>query len=519
MKSKNPVILIIRDGWGYRLAKKNNMIAQANTPWSDLFMKQYPSGLLNASGEAVGLPRGYQGNSEVGHMTIGAGRVIDQSLVRINKSIKSGEFFSKEVFLNTIRGCKKNKKILHLLGLLQEEGVHSHINHLFALLDLCQKESFNNILIHIITDGRDAAPTDSLRLVSILERKLKKLGFGEIATISGRYYSLDRNEYYDRTKLSFDCISSDQVEANTKNNIKTFSNTKEYIKDCHRRGETDEFIKPARHLDYRGLKNNDALIFFNFRTDRPRQLTKALIEKKFPYFPRKDLKKINFVAMTKYYSPFPGKVAFEDINLKNLLGEVIANNNYRQLRISETEKYAHVTFFFNGQKEKPLKAEDRILIPSPRLKTYDLKPEMSALKISTRLKKEIKSQKYDFIVVNLVNCDMVGHTANLKAIKKAVETVDVAMGEIVTTGLKNNYTSIVFADHGNAEDKSKNYETSHTNNPVPVIVVSNNKEINKQEIRKGAGLKDIAATVLKIMNIKLPKEMSSEGIHRIGLTN
>lgn len=509
MKSKSPVILIIRDGWGYRLAKKNNIIAQANTPWNDLFIKQYPNGLLNASGEAVGLPKGYQGNSEVGHMTIGSGRIIEQSLVRINKSIKSGEFFSKQVFLNTIRGCKKNKKTLHLLGLLQEEGVHSHINHLFALLDLCQKENFKNILLHIITDGRDAAPTDSLRLVSKLERKLKKLGFGEIATISGRYYSLDRNEYYDRTKLSFDCLSSAQGQTNTK----TFSNTKEYIKNCHKRGETDEFIKPVRHADYKGLRNNDALIFFNFRTDRPRQLTKALIEKKFPYFPRKELKKINFVAMTKYYSPFPGKVAFEEPVLVNLLGEVIANNNYRQLRISETEKYAHVTFFFNGQKEKPLKAEDRILIPSPRLKTYDLKPEMSALKIAARLKKEIKSQKYDFIVVNLVNCDMVGHTANLKAIKKAVEAVDVAMGEIVTAGLKNNYTSIVFADHGNAEDKSHDYETSHTNNPVPVIVVSNNEEINKQEIRKGAGLKDIAATVLKIMEIETPKEMSNKSIH------
>lgn len=505
MKSKNPVILIIRDGWGHRLEKKDNLIALADTPWNDLLMKQYPHGLLNTSGEAVGLPKGYQGNSEVGHMTIGSGRVNYQSFERINKSIKSGEFYSKQVFLKTIKACQKNNKNLHLLGLLQEKGVHSHLNHLFALLDICKQENFKKVLLHVITDGRDAGLNDSLVLLKKLKRKLKILGFGEIVTISGRYYSMDRNEFYDRTKLSFDCIHSAQAEV--------FLDPEKYIKKCHLQGETDEFIKPARFENYEGLSDNDGLIFFNFRTDRTRQLTKALIEGKFNFFKRKDLKKLNFVAMTRYYNPFPAKVAFEEPVLKNLLGEVIANNNYRQLRISETEKYAHVTFFFNGQNEMPSSGEDRVLIPSPRVATYDLEPEMSALKIAKRLKKEIAKQEYDFIVVNLVNCDMVGHTANLPALKKAVEAVDLATGEIVSAALKNNYTSIVFADHGNAEDKSKKYQTSHTNNPVPVIIASPNEKINNLRIRKGAGLQDIAATVLQIMKIKIPKEMSKEGVY------
>ena len=442
MKCKNPVILIIRDGWGYRRAKKDYIIALASTPYNDLFLKKYPHGLLDTSGKAVGLPKGFQGNSEVGHMTIGSGRVNYQSFERINRSIESGEFFSKKAFLKTVRDCKNNNKNLHLLGLLQEKGVHSHMNHLFALLDICKQEDFKKVLIHLITDGRDAGLTESLVLIKKLKRKIKKLGFGEIVTVSGRYYSMDRNEYYDRTKLSFDCIHSAQAES--------FLEAEEYVKTCHLKGKTDEFIKPAMLKGYKGLKDDDGFIFFNFRTDRTRQLTRSLIDNSFKHFKRKHLKRLNFVAMTRYYQPFPATVAFEEPPLKNLLGEVIAKKGYRQLRISETEKYAHVTFFFNGQKEGPFPGEDRILIPSPRVSTYDLRPEMSALKIAKRLNREISSQKYDFIVVNLVNCDMVGHTANIPALKIAIETVDKAMGEIVTAALKNNYTSIIFAEIGRA---------------------------------------------------------------------
>lgn len=503
-KTKNPVILIIRDGWGYKKDKKDNIIALAKTPNDDYFKSNYPNNLLDASGRAVGLPKGYQGNSEVGHLTIGSGRIIFQSLERINESIKNKSFFKNRSFLKAIENCKKNKTNLHLLGLIQDQGVHSHINHLFSLLDLCKKQNFKNVLIHVITDGRDASPFESLKHLKSLNKKVKALKIGKIVSVSGRYYAMDRDKRYSRTKLSFNCIHSGIAP--------DFSDPIEYIKKSHTQNIGDEFILPAKLKGYNGLKEKDSLIFFNFRTDRTRQLTQSLIEKDFSGFKRKDFKKIKLVSMTEYYQPFSGEAAFKDIYLKNILGDVLEKNNYKQLRISETEKYAHVTFFFNGQKERKLKNEDRILIPSPRVSTYDLKPEMSAPEISNRLKKEIIKNNYDFIVVNLVNCDMVGHTANLNALKKAVESVDKAVGEIVFTGLKSNYTSIILADHGNAEDKGKEFPTSHTLNPVPVTIVSNCKDIKKVKIKKNKGLKDVAPTILKIMGIKKPKEMTGESI-------
>ncbi|MDA3803150.1 MAG: 2,3-bisphosphoglycerate-independent phosphoglycerate mutase [Patescibacteria group bacterium] len=504
MKTKNPVILIIRDGWGYRKEKKDNLIAMANTPWNDYYKENYPDTLLNASGEAVGVPKGYQGNSEVGHMTIGSGRIIFQSLVKINKSIENKKFFKNKAFLEVIDKCKKNNSKLHIAGLLQTQGVHSHIDHLFALLDLCKKEKFYNVLIHVFTDGRDAPVTESLKHVKRLEKKIKEIGFGSIVSVSGRYFAMDRNEKYSRTKKTYDCI------VNTKG--KKFIDITEYIKNSHSKDETDEFIKPACHKEYEGINENDGFIFFNFRTDRPRQLTRALIDKKFNFFERVRKPKLNFAAMTKYYKPFPGLVAFEEENLKNILGEYLADNKYKQLRISETEKYAHVTFFFNGQREKAFKGEKRILIPSPNLATYDLKPEMSAPEISRDLCKEVKKEIYDLIVVNLVNCDMVGHTADYEAIKKAVEAVDRATGDIVNTGLEHNYTSLIIADHGNAEDKSKKYSTSHTTNKIPAILVSNDKKLFNVKLKSNKGLKDVSPTVLKIMKLKKPKEMTGSSI-------
>ena len=504
MKTKNPVILIIRDGWGYRKNKKDNYIAMAKTPWDDMFSRDYPSTLLAASGEAVGLPKGYQGNSEVGHMTIGSGRIIFQSLEKINKSIKDGDFFKNQAFLKVINSCKKSNTTLHLAGLLQTQGVHSHINHLFALLDLCKKEKFKDVVIHAFTDGRDAPVTESLKHIKNLKKKLKAIGFGKIVSVSGRYYAMDRNERYERTKLTYDCLVSAQGDV--------FKDATDYIKASYKNGESDEFIKPACLKDYEGLQNGDGFIFFNFRTDRQRQLTRALIEKKFSAFKRSAIRKINFVAMTKSYQSFPGLTAFPDVFLKNLLGEIIANAGLKQLRISETEKYAHVSFFFNGQREKKFKGEDRILIPSPHIATYDLKPEMSAPEIAARLQKEIASQKYDFIVVNLVNGDMIGHTADKKAIIKGLEAVDSALGEIVSVGLGYGYTSLILADHGNAEDKSPKYATSHTLNPVPVTIVSGDKTISSSKIKTGGGLKDIAPTVLKIMGLKKAKEMEGESL-------
>ncbi len=498
MKAKNPVILIIRDGWGYNPKKKDNPIALAKTPNEDYYLKNYKSGLLAASGEAVGLEKGFQGNSEVGHLTLGSGRVMFQSMTRIDKAISTGEFFKNKILLEVINKCKKNKTSLHLIGLLQTQGVHAHMKHLFALLDLCEKNKFKNVLIHAITDGRDAPVTESLKHLKALEKKLKMIGFGQIATLSGRYFAIDRNNRWERTKEAYDCIvSAHGVE--TSNIIKS-------VKFSHKNGEMDEFIKPMKLSSYQGFKKNDGVIFFNFRTDRPRQLTAAIVEDKFKGFKRKMIP-VNFVAMTQYYEPMNAKVVFPNISLKNLLGDVISAAGMKQLRISETEKYAHVTFFFNGQNEKATKGESRVLIMSPKVATYDLRPEMSVYKIAESLVSEIKTGKYDFIVTNLVNGDMVGHTGKIKAIISAVEAVDKAQGEIVKAALSKNYTCLLIADHGNAEDKSAATSTSHTTNPVPVIVVSNDKKIAAAKIKSGSGLKDIAPTILRVLGVKAPKEM------------
>jgi|BioPla2DNA2_1021312.scaffolds.fasta_scaffold21456_4 2,3-bisphosphoglycerate-independent phosphoglycerate mutase len=501
MKTKNPVILIIRDGWGHGPKGKNNLISLAKTPHEDFYLQNYPHGLLAASGEAVGLEKGYQGNSEVGHLTLGSGRVVFQSMTRINKAIATKEFFKNEALLKTIKDCQKNKTQLHLIGLLQDQGVHAHIKHLFALLDLCQQQKFRDVLIHLITDGRDAPVTESLKHLAVLKKKIKSLGFGQIVTISGRYYALDRDARWERTKVAYDCIVAGKGEG--------FTDVIKQVKACHQNKETDEFIKPRKLMGYQGFAKNDGVIFFNFRTDRPRQLTQAIVEKNFKGFSRK-LIPVNFTALTQYYQPLNARVAFPNIPLNNLLGEEISRAGWRQLRISETEKYAHVTFFFNGQKEKPFRGETRILINSPKVATYDLQPEMSALKISQRLTQEIKKGIYDFIVVNLVNCDMVGHTGKRSAIIKAIETVDKAQGEIVTAALEKGYNCLILADHGNAEDKGTKTMTSHTANLVPVILVTEDKKLKQAEIAKGAGLKDVAPTILKIMGLKVPREMSGK---------
>ncbi|MBN2111928.1 2,3-bisphosphoglycerate-independent phosphoglycerate mutase [Candidatus Woesearchaeota archaeon] len=493
-------ILVIRDGWGYRKECKNNAICGTHTPNTDRLMKKYPHVLLDASGEAVGLPKGYQGNSEVGHMTIGSGRVIFQSLERINQSIKDSSFFKIPAFIGAVTNCKKNKTKLHLIGLLQTEGVHAHKDHLFALLDLCKKQNFKDVYVHVITDGRDAPVTESIEHVQDLKLKLNDIGFGKIATVSGRYYTMDRDKRWDRTKKAYDCIVNGESEIEFDDSITT-------IKQSHSQGVTDEFIVPRKRFRYKGISRNDSVIFYNFRTDRTRQLTKAIVEKDFEGWKRKPLD-VFYVAMTQYYIPMNAKVAFKDIELKNILGEAVSKAGLKQLRISETEKYAHVTFFFNGQIETPYRNEDRVLIHSPKVATYDLKPEMSVYEITERLVREIKSKKYDLIVTNLVNGDMVGHTGVISAIKKAVSAVDDCVGKITDAGLENDYELLVFADHGNAEDQTPEWRTSHTTNPVPLIVVSK----KKYKLKKGKGLKDIAPTALGILGIKKPKEMTGESI-------
>jgi 2,3-bisphosphoglycerate-independent phosphoglycerate mutase len=497
------VLLLIRDGWGYREEKFDNAIANTATPETDKLMSTYPNTLLQSSGQAVGLPEGYQGNSEVGHMTIGSGRVIFQSLERINQSIEKEDFFKIPEFLQAIENCKKNKTSLHLIGLLQTQGVHSHINHLLALLDLCKKQNFKDVLIHVITDGRDAPITESIKHLTTLDNKLNDLNFGKIATISGRYYAMDRDNRWDRTELAFNCI----VHGNTN---ETFTDPIQTIKQSHEKDETDEFIKPKKSDDYQGIKENDSIIFYNYRTDRPRQFTKAMVEKDFKEF-KSNPPKTFYVGMTQYYRPMNAKVAFKDQEFTNLLGEVIAQNNLNQLRISETEKYAHVTFFFNGQKEEPNKNEERILIQSPKVETYDKKPEMSVHEITKQLIKEIDKDKHNLIVTNFVNGDMVGHTGILPAIEKAVKSVDECIGKTIKAALEKNYTILVFADHGNAEDQTPEYNTSHTINQVPIILISNQPELKDKKLESGS-LADIAPTVLKLLDIKKPKEMTGKSL-------
>lgn len=501
---KKKVMVIIRDGWGYRKSEKDNAIASTPTPNTDNLMTNYPNVLLSAHDGAVGLPEGYQGNSEVGHMTIGSGRIIDQSLRKINKSIKEGTFFKISEFKEAIDNCKKNKTSLHIIGLLQTEGVHAHRDHLFALLDMCKKENFADVKIHIITDGRDAPVTASLKQLKALKTKMKELDLGQIVTVSGRFYAMDRDKRWDRTKKAYDCIVKGKSDIN-------FDDTEKTIKDSHKNDITDEFIKPRKRTDYQGVKENDSIIFYNFRTDRTRQLTKAIVEKKFPGWTRKPLD-VCFVAMTQYYIPMQANVAFKDVELKELLGKVISDKGLKQLRISETEKYAHVTFFFNGQIEKPYKNEERILIHSPKVKTYDMKPEMSVYEIKEQLVEAIYSDKYNLIVTNLVNGDMVGHTGIVDAINKAVEAVDDCLGDIINVGLKKDYDILVFADHGNAEDQTKEWRTSHTINPVPFILVSEDDNLKKAKLKDGCGLSDIAPTVLDLMGIEKPSEMTGKSI-------
>jgi len=500
---KEKIILIIRDGWGYRKSKKLNAIARAKTPHNNELRKKYPWTILKASGEAVGLPKNYQGNSEVGHLTIGSGRIMDQSLVRINKSIKNGSFFKKEALAGAIKNCCWKNSQLHLIGLLQKEGVHAHMDHLFALLDFCRKRSFKRVFIHVITDGRDSPVRRGKRYLKELIKKTNSLGLGEVVTICGRYYAMDRDKRWVRTKKAYQAIVRGKSREKFKDPLKK-------LNECYLKGETDEFIFPTVRENYQGIKDGDSVIFYNLRTDRPRQLTQAIVEKNFKGWKRKP-PKVFFVAMTNYYQSMKAEVVFKERKIKNILGEVLSKKNLKQFRISETEKYPHVTFFFNAQQEKPFKGEERRMIPSPKVATYDKKPEMSINGIVVEAEKAMNKNRYQFIVINLVNADMVGHTGNEKAIIKAVEAVDLATGRLVRVGLKNNYSLFVFADHGNAEDQTKAWRTSHTVNPVPFILISRKRKFS---LKKNKELKDIAPTVLSLMGIKKPKEMEGRPIFK-----
>ena len=501
---KRPVVLAILDGFGETKKEEGNAVKAAKTPTLDAIVKKYPTAMLQASGAFVGLPEGQIGNSEVGHTNIGAGRIVYQSLARINNAIEDKTFFSNEAFLSVINNCKKNSSALHLLGLLSDGGVHSHINHIYALLELAKKEGLTEVYIDVFTDGRDVSPNSAVSFIKELTKKTKEIGVGKIATISGRYYAMDRDNRWDRVKKAYDAIV---------NGIGKFEEDPlKVVEDSYKEGITDEFIVPCVCLKGVSLKENDGVIFFNFRPDRARQITKALTFKDFDGFEReKGYFKVFFVCMTRYDETFKDVlVAYDAVELKNTFGEYISKKGLKQLRIAETEKYAHVTFFFNGGKEEKFLNEDRILIKSPAVATYDLKPQMSAFEVCSEVVSKIESLEYDVIILNFANCDMVGHTGVFDACVKAVETVDSCVLDILKAVEKVGGVLIITADHGNAEemiDSKGGVLTSHTTNPVIFSVL-----FYDCKLKEKGRLCDIAPTMLNILGLEKPQEMTGESL-------
>lgn len=504
-KLKNaPVMLVIMDGWGNGEPQdKKNAVVQGNTPVIDRLMKECPVTRLFCSGEAVGLPDGQMGNSEVGHTNIGAGRVVYQELTRITKAIREGEFFKNEAFNAVIDETQKNDGALHLFGLVSPGGVHSHSSHLYALLELAKRRGMKKVFVHAFLDGRDVAPSSAAEFIAELEEKIKEIGTGKIATVSGRYYAMDRDKRWERVKKAYDAIAhAEGVQA---------ENAGAAVKASYDDGVTDEFVIPAVIGDYSGMKAEDGVIFFNFRPDRARELTHAFTDESFDGFERDEALKPSYVTMTQYEAGLNVRIAYPPQKLTKTMGEVIEANGMTQLRIAETEKYAHVTFFFNGGVEELFKGEDRILVPSPDVATYDMKPEMSAIEVTDKVVEAIGSGKYDFIILNYANGDMVGHTGVFEAAVKAVETVDTCVGRVEEAIRKAGGILCITADHGNAEEmvdrKSGEPFTQHTTNPVPFILVGP-QNISLHEGR----LCDIAPTMLTLAGLPIPEEMTGESL-------
>ena len=501
---KKPVVLCIMDGFGIRDSAEGNAIKAAKTPNLTKLFSENPFTTIGASGLDVGLPDGQMGNSEVGHTNIGAGRVVYQMLVKISKSIKDGDFFQIEALKSAVENCKKNNSALHLIGLLSDGGVHSHIEHLYGLLELANKNGLTKVYVHCLMDGRDVSTTSGVGFIKDLEAKMASLGVGKIATVMGRYYAMDRDFAWDRVEKAYAAMvygegieNSDPVKA---------------MEESYKNDVTDEFIVPTVVNKDGMIKANDSVISFNFRPDRARQYTRAFVDEAFDGFERKNgFFPLNYVCMTQYDETMPNvSVAFPPEELKMTLGEVLAVNNKTQLRIAETQKYAHVTFFFNGGEEKTFEGEDRVLIKSPDVPTFDLKPEMSAYPVCDAVCEKIKSGEYDAVILNFANCDMVGHTGVFDAAVKAVEAVDTSVGRIVDATLSMGGAVLITADHGNADvmfnEKGEPF-TPHTTNPVPFCVVGYDCELTD-----GGRLADIAPTMLKILNIEQPKEMDGKSL-------
>ena len=501
-------MLMILDGFGINPNKEGNAIALANTPNIDKLMKKYPVAEVHTSGVDVGLPDGQMGNSEVGHTNIGAGRIVYQELTRITKSIEDGDFFTNQEFIDAIDNCKKNNSKLHILGLVSDGGVHSHIRHLYGLLEMAKRRDFEDVYIHCFLDGRDTPPASAETYIMQLEEKMKEKGVGKIASISGRFYAMDRDKRWERVKKCYDAIVNGEGNKS--------GSAISAIESSYQKEVFDEFVEPTLICNgdtpIATISENDSVIFFNFRPDRAREITRALVDPNFDGFENKDLN-LFFVCFTSYDETMPNvSIAFKKEPLINTFGEVISKKGYTQLRIAETEKYAHVTFFFNGGEEKQYEGEDRILIPSPKVETYDMKPEMSAYEVTEKVVDAINSQKYNAIILNYANPDMVGHTGSLEAAIKAIEAIDECVGKVVEAILNNDGTLLITADHGNSEQmidyKTGEPHTAHTTNPVPLILVSND---NKYKNKTGR-LADLAPTLLELMNIEKPKEMTGNSL-------
>ena len=509
--SKKPVVLMVLDGYGLNDRTEGNAIAMANTPVMDKLMKECPFQKGYASGLAVGLPDGQMGNSEVGHMNIGAGRIIYQDLTRITKDIEDGTFFKNEELLEAMENCKKNDSDLHLFGLLSDGGVHSHLSHVYGLLEMAKQQGVSKVYVHAFLDGRDTPPASAKGFVETLENKMAEIGVGKVASLSGRYYAMDRDNNWDRVEKAYDSLV-------TGDGIKAESAT-QALQESYDNGKTDEFVEPTvickdgQPLSL--VKANDSVIFFNFRPDRAREMTRAFCDDKFTGFERKTgFIPLTFVCFKDYDESIPNKkVAFKKEIIKNTFGEFLANHGKKQLRLAETEKYAHVTFFFNGGVEEPNKGEDRILVKSPKVATYDLQPEMSAPEVCDKLVDAIKSDKYDVIIINFANPDMVGHTGVQAAAVKAIETVDGCVGRAVEALKEVDGQMFICADHGNAEQLI-DYETgapwtAHTTNPVPFILVNADP---KYTLRENGCLADIVPTLIQLMGMEQPAEMTGKSL-------
>lgn len=502
------ILLCILDGWGINEEKKGNAFKTANTPNLDAILAKYPKATITPSGTQVGLPVGQMGNSEVGHLNIGAGRIVNQSYQRINLAIENDKIKENTEFKGAIENAKQNNSALHFMGLLSDGGVHSSNQHLYSFVKQAKEAGLQKVFIHCFLDGRDTPPQSGSKYITELQDELNQIGIGQIATISGRYYAMDRDNRWERVIKAYDALTIGEGIKET--------NAIEAVTKSYENNINDEFVLPTV-IEKDGspiatIKDKDSVIFFNFRPDRAREISKALTNTEFNEFKRQSQPQTYFVCLTEYDNSIEAKVAFKPIELKNTLAEVLSKNNKKQLHIAETEKYAHVTFFFNGGVEKPYKGEDRILVPSPQVATYDLQPEMSALELTDKVLEAIESDKYDVIILNYANPDMVGHTGVMSAAVKAMETVDSCIGKVTEKIIKNKHKMLLTSDHGNLEcmyDGDQPF-TAHTTNDVPIVYIA--KDSTNSKLKKNAILADIAPTILELTNIDVPKEMTGTSL-------